>query len=54
MKPKRGGRNLVVPFSSIVARQGPPDRRNPLRRGDARVLEAAPTHSTPKPLADLS
>jgi len=63
---KRGGRNLVVAFSSIVARQGPPDRRKPARRdaeqdspcptgwGDARLREAAPTESAPKPLADLS
>jgi len=63
---KRGGRNLVVVFSSIVARQGPPDRRKPARRdaeqdspcptgwGDARLREAAPTESAPKPLADLS
>jgi predicted signal transduction protein with EAL and GGDEF domain len=62
---KRGGRNLVVPFSSIVARQGSRDRRKPGRRdaehysldrtgwGEARVLEAAPIESTAKPLADL-
>ncbi len=62
---KRGGRNLVVPFSSILARHGSPDRRRPGRHDaeqdsldrtgwrEAGLLEAAPIESTPKPLADL-
>jgi diguanylate cyclase (GGDEF)-like protein len=62
---KRGGRNLVVRFSGMVARQGSHHRREPGRRDaehdsldragreDARVIEAAPLESTPKPLADL-
>ena len=61
---KRGGRNLVVPFSGGVARRRSPDRRKPGRRddeqealdrtgrGEARVLEASPVELTPKPLAD--